>query len=199
MERAARERLRELILRLRDGDRGALRPLFDSSWPLVLAFSKKMLAGADAEDAAQNAVAKIFAKVMEYDGARDPVPWMLAITAFECRTMRQKVKRRREVGGEDVDAQVERLANDGASSGAWLDGGGAGDGDASAEAALITRELIVAARAVLGAMAPADEEAIRAMMEEVARPAIGAATFRKRLERALGRLRAAWRGKHELF
>jgi RNA polymerase sigma-70 factor (ECF subfamily) len=53
-----------------------------------------------------------------------------------------------------------------------------------------------AARAVLVTLPPADVEAILAHVGEALRPALPAATFRKRVERALKRLRRAWSEKH---
>jgi sirohydrochlorin ferrochelatase len=66
---------------------------------------------------------------------------------------------------------------------------------APAEAAL-ARDLETTLATALGALRPEDAETLR-LYARGARPAIAAATFRKRVERALARLRTAWRTTDE--
>ena len=63
------------------------------------------------------------------------------------------------------------------------------------EAWAIERDLERAARDVLAGMAPHDAEAIVAAIGD--RRPHADSTFRKRLQRALRRLRVAWKAKHE--
>jgi DNA-directed RNA polymerase specialized sigma24 family protein len=169
----ARAEIQALLKRPQSGDRAAIEPTFDVLWPILRRFSARALHHeADAEDAAQQALAKLFAQVSSFDSSRDGVAWALAIASFECRTIRRKSHRRREDSLEG-----EQTSN------------------ATPEALVIERDLQTAAREVLGMMKEDDANAILAAMADE-RPA-GDATFRKRLERALGRLRLAWRTKHE--
>src|SRR5260370_788744 len=82
--------------RLAEGDRTAFRPVFALVWPQVRAFAARLVGPADGEDAAQAALLKIFSRASEYDRARDALPWVLGIAAWECRTLRRRWERRRE-------------------------------------------------------------------------------------------------------
>src|SRR4029453_11616792 len=85
------------MVRLADGDRDAFSPLFEALWPMVRRFALRALEGsADAEDAAQVALMKVFSNAAKFDANRDAVTWVLGIVAYECRTFRQKRRRRRE-------------------------------------------------------------------------------------------------------
>ncbi len=171
----ARAEIQALLTRLGDGDRTAVEPAFRALLPIVRRFSARALgAGADADDAAQEALVKIFEEAASFDRARDGLAWTLAIASYECRTVRRRVQRRREEG---IDA------------GAFVS-----SGNVNPEEAAVERDLEAAVREVLGAMRDEDARAVFAAIAD-ARPA-GDATFRKRLERALKRLRVAWRTKH---
>lgn len=160
------------LVRLADGDRSAFDPTFTALWPLVVALSTRLLGSrADAEDAAQEAMFKVFDRINELDVARSGVSWALGITAWECRAMRSRRVRRREDAG---DAAVEPVS-----------------GAPSPESEVMTRELLIASREVLGELSPADQETLRATFDEL--PNATGPTFRKRRERALARLRHAWR------
>ena len=165
-----------LLRSLASGDRTAIRPAFDLLWPMLRQFAGRILANPmDAEDAAQQALVKVFAQAARFDSKRNGVAWALAITSFECRTMRRRAQRRRE---QVLDGAVTETAATGASP----------------EMAVIARQLEAAARDVLRDLKEEDICTIVAAMADE-RPA-GDATFRKRLERAFGRLRTAWREKH---
>lgn len=180
MERAARERLDDLFVRLRDGDRGALRPAFDVLWPVALAFARRALGGsADAEDAAQIALEKVFSRAHDFDPDRgDALAWTLGVTAFECKTILKRTSRRREDSG---------------------DAGPIADAAPDPETSMLNAQLVACAQEVLSTMRPADVEAIEAAIGARQRPDVPQPTFRKRLERALARLRHAFGSKHELF
>ena len=164
------------MVRLADGDRAALHPAFARVSPLVHSFCARLLHGApDASDTAQEALVRVFAHASELDPSRDAVAWVLGVAAWECRTTRRRTERRRE-------AMAEPDAIPGA------------DGRPSPEETAIEKELLAAAREVLGALSPLDVETIE---EALAGERTLGATFRKRLSRALGRMRAEWRRRYE--
>ena len=178
MERQQRLELQRSLERLADGDRAAFRPVFDLVWPEVQKVAARMMrAGADADDAAQSALCKLFERASEFDRSRDALAWIVGIASYECLTLRKKAARRREHGG------------------AQLLIGAIADGARDPEQQAIAAELEAVAVAVLGTLEPRDRETLHAAIfddRDVAR-AVAPATFRKRLERALVRLRAAWR------
>ena len=176
MDRAARAELQQLFERLAAGDRSALEPAFGLLRPALRRFARHLTpSDAEAEDAAQNALLKIFARSSELDLERDALTWALGVTAYECKTARKRGQRQRESGETGLAAMEAR--------------------GASPEQAAIARELEAAASEVLGTLRPIDIETLRALMHD-ARPDVPAATFRKRLERALHRLQVAWRSRH---
>jgi RNA polymerase sigma-70 factor (ECF subfamily) len=171
----ARAEIQTLLRRLADGERAAIEPAFDVLWPLVRDFSARALRhDADGEDAAQQALAKLFEQAADFDAARDGVAWVLTIASYECKTIRRKRQRRREDGLEHAAAPAA-IAD-------------------TPETLVIEQDLEDAVRALLDGLREEDAQAIRAAMAD-ARPAADA-TFRTRLQRALGRLRVAWRAKH---
>ncbi|HEU5055116.1 MAG TPA: sigma factor [Kofleriaceae bacterium] len=176
---ADRAQVNALMARLADGDRSAVAPAFDLLWPVLQRFCRRALASdADGEDAAQEAIVKLFARAASFDPGRDGLAWALAIASWECRTVRRRAGRRREA---PLDAAAEMAA----------------DGDT--EATVAARELAAAAREALAELDPGDAATVMAALSEEpgARPAaVAPATFRKRLERALGRLRGLWSKKH---
>jgi RNA polymerase sigma-70 factor (ECF subfamily) len=177
MDAAQRRELQDLLARLADGDRAAFPPAFTLLWPVMRDFARSFLRDdAGAEDAAQQALVRVFLYAAEFDAARPALPWVLGVVANECRTLRRKSQRRREAPVEDADAHP--------------------DPGATPEEATARRDLERAAREALDGLPAADVEAILAHVGEVDRPAVPAATFRKRLERALKRLRRAWSERH---
>lgn len=176
MDRQARAELQQLFERLASGDRSALELAFDRLWPALRRFTGRLLRDdAAADDAAQNALLKIFARVSELDLERDALAWALGVAAYECKTLRKQVERRRESGDAALSARAAR--------------------ERTPEEAASTRELEEAALEVMGALRPIDIETLHAMMHDL-RPDVPPATFRKRLERALHRLQVAWRSRH---
>jgi len=167
------------MTRLADGDRAAVPAVFRAVWPLVRRFAERALgerARADADDVAQQALLKVFSRAASFDSGRDALPWILSIVAWECRTLRTRARRRREVG----EAALSALAC----------------GSVTPEEAAVERDLAAAAAAVLGELSPIDQEAVRALVAGTRPDGVAPATFRKRLERALGRLRLLWRTRH---
>jgi len=170
--------LEALVARVADGDRTAFDPLYETLSPVVRRLADRLLPGSpEAEDAAQEAMTKLFSQVSQLEPGRSVTSWVLAITAYECKTLRQKQKRRREKDGADPLETRD-------------------DGTPSPEAAAMARELEAAALDILGTLGPIDHETIRALMLG-ARPDVPPATFRKRLERALSRLRTRCSSRHD--
>lgn len=160
-----------------DGDRASLEPLFALLWPLTVSYSTRLVGDATlAEDCAQDALVRLFAQLDRFDRERDGVTWALTHATWQCRTARKTRERRRE------DAEI--------------DAGSHASGDA--RAALEERELVRAAVATLETLPTRDREVITASLtdDDELRRALAPATFRKRLERALTRLRTSWRSRH---
>jgi len=166
------------MVRLANGDRRALRPVFDALHPLVLRWCRRMLRNdADAEDATQLALERLFFHISDFDVRGDALGWALAVATAECRTLARKRTRRRETS----DAPLALLAIDG-----------------ETERAAVRDEMRGALGEVLGTMKPQDVQTLLAWIEVAPRPVVPGATFRKRLERAIHRLRGVWRARYGL-
>ncbi len=110
MENATRKNISGYLAALASGDRSAVNPAFQALWPVVRGFCRRYLNHRDdAEDVAQNAMIKIFARASGFDVTKDGLTWALTIAMWECRTEIRKAARRREAA-ERIDAQGE--AND---------------------------------------------------------------------------------------
>ena len=164
------------MCRLADGDRTAFEPVYAALWPVLCAFCSRLLGDLDAEDAAQLAILKLFDRAASFDPDRDALSWALAIAAWECRTARKRRGRRREAALDDAFTLEEPAA--------------------SPEARNAQAQLEAAAQEVLGVLSEADRETLHMTMMDEAPAGVAAATFRKRRERALDRLRSAWRRIH---
>lgn len=163
------------MVRFADGDRTAFQPLFDALWPVLLAFTSRSLEqAADAEDAAQQAMLKVFSRIADFDRARDGVSWALGIAGYEVMSLRKQRARRREAG----PAALDRVEQEGA----------------DVEARTIAEELTQAVRDLLGELPARDGAALAYAFTGEAPPSDD--TSRKRRFRALERLRAAWRRAH---
>lgn len=162
--------LDQAMARLAEGDRSAFTHVFELLWPRTLRLTTSILKNdADAADAAQQALARIFERADEYDPKRAALPWALGIASWECRTILKRRARRREVAVDDVLTATT---------------GG--------QEEQVERQLVEAAATALGTLSATDRETLLATFwEEVA--SVGGATLRKRRERALVRLRAAFR------
>ena len=159
-----------LMGQLADGDRTAFSPLFRALWTPALKVCQRMLhAEADAADAAQAAMMKILERAGEYDKKRPALPWALGIAAWECRTLMKRQLRQKETVDEP------QLS----------------DGGATAEQ-VEQKLLISAALNAMGTLSDSDQETLISTYWDTAASA-GGATFRKRRERALTRLRDSFR------
>jgi RNA polymerase sigma factor (sigma-70 family) len=177
VERFRREELRRHMTALAAGDRHAFHPVFVSLWPLLKAFTSRHLPSADAEDAAQQALLNVFRRAAEYDAIRDALPWVLGVAAYEIRTARRKSQRRKEEPPTVADGEAR-----------------AAPGPSPEEVAL-SGELDAALEGALSELSELDRETLR-LFARGERPEVAGATFRKRVERALSRLRAVWRLRH---
>lgn len=160
--------------RLAAGDRDAFEPLFRELRPRAERFARCRLPAAQADDAAQNALLKVFAKASEFSPGRPVLPWFYAVCTNEIRA-----EARRDKGAlrDPLDGALDVPA-----------------GAPSAEEALLREELEGALRTAIDALDGAHAEAIACALGRSERPAIPDATFRKRLSRAYAELRALLRG-----
>jgi RNA polymerase sigma-70 factor (ECF subfamily) len=167
----------EAMSRLADGDRLALRTVHDAVRPPMIEAARRILGpGPDAEDAAQSALHKLFSQAADFDRARRVVPWAVALAVFEARTIR-KQHQRRKIDALDT-GRFAALASTGESAPELL------------EAA----ELVSLVEGLMGELSEADRATLNDVLaenEEGRGPA-----FRKRKQRALERLREAWRTLH---
>jgi RNA polymerase sigma-70 factor (ECF subfamily) len=169
MERSQDE-LQSLLTRLAEGDRAAFHPVFETLWPILRRFTSRHLPPQEGEDAAQEALLKIFHRAAGFDPERSALAWALGIAAYEVRTTRRRHMRRRESPPEGAATRP--------------------DPGPDPEEAAVMSDLEDLLRNRLGALRPEDAETLR-LYARGERAAIAAATFRKRVERALRRLRTA--------
>lgn len=173
MDRNKRTELQQQLIRLADGDRAAFHAVFSLVWPLAQRLASRLLPGRDADEAAQEALLKIFLRASEFDPSREALPWILGCVAYQCRTHARRDARR-----EDQLANAERLPAE----------------SRTPESLAALHELEQALHEIIGTLSPLDRETILMVLDE--EETLGGATFRKRLQRALARLRDAWRLKH---
>ncbi len=97
MDEATRRQLSLWMSALAEGDRTAFDPMFDALWPFFRALARKWIGDPqEADDAAQQALLKVFERASEFEAGCEALPWLVAVVANECRTLRQRKKRRRE-------------------------------------------------------------------------------------------------------
>jgi RNA polymerase sigma-70 factor (ECF subfamily) len=174
VNRAERQRIATWLAAVAEGDRDAFDPLFAALWPVVSGYCARLLGDAVlGEDAAQEVLIRVLTRAAEYDPERDALTWVLGVATWQVRTARRTRGRRREVGLVAAP-------------------------DAGAAPPVEDRDLVRAAVAAVAELPAADAATIAAAIldDDVARAGIAPATFRKRLERALVRLRTAWRSRH---
>ena len=165
-----------LVARLAEGDRSAFAPTFGVLWPRVRALCFSILKHPqDADDAAQQAMEKILTRASDYDRGRPALPWALAIAAWECRTIARRTQRRLEVGTEALVSLP---------------------GSAAADEAFIRHELNAAVTEAIQGLSDDDQATLVGAFWEEAREAASPA-LRKRRQRALERLRAAFKRLYE--
>ena len=165
------------MLALARGDRAAFGAVFAALWPFLRQFCSRVLQDDSlAEDAAQGALMKLFFRATDFRPDGDVIAWALGIAAFECRSLRNRRTRRAEELGHPALATVPVTRS-------------------SPEDEAIEANLGVALREVLTSLRPLDRETLEAILRPGS-PASRTPLLRKRLQRALDRLRIAWRDIH---
>lgn len=167
-----RREIHAAMVRFADGEREAFRAVFDGLWPVLVTFTRGMqLDEAEAEDAAQRALLKVFARISDLDRGRDGVTWAVTLAAYEVLTSRKQQARRREAPVEAVaDISDERPGPEEDAAAAQLRG---------------------AMRAAVGELDERDRAALAEILENL--DLTTGETARKRRFRAIERLRAVWR------
>jgi RNA polymerase sigma factor (sigma-70 family) len=180
LEQGEREAIQRAMIALSEGDRAAFQPIFAALWPLLRRFSRRALGDAQlAEDAAQAALLKLLLHAPEFDPQRDAIAWAVGFVSFECMSVRNRESRRSH------DSDAELLAT--------MPAGGP-----TPEEIAIDRDLHSAAAEVLGTLRRQDLEVLEAVVagRRPSGPESARATIRKRVQRAIERVRVAWRSKH---
>ena len=95
------------MARLADGDRGAFEPLFAALHPRAIRLARMRLGASDADDAAQQALLRVFARASEFTPGRPAIPWFYAIAANEIHALA-----RRRARAHLREAQVEAAEQD---------------------------------------------------------------------------------------
>ncbi|MBV1857533.1 MAG: sigma-70 family RNA polymerase sigma factor [Nannocystaceae bacterium] len=170
----ARARLQRALADLAAGERRAFDDVFAVAWPVLRSLAGRLLGDTvEAEDVAQHALLKLFANASRFDPKRDALPWVLTFVINEVRTVRGRRRRR------PLAALVEVPCSAG-----------------SPESRLMDADLISAVREIAGTLTHEDRMALG--LEGAQTQDAAPATLRKRKQRALDRLRNAWRRIHGL-
>ena len=151
MDTATRLQLTQLMIRLADGDRSVIDAVYAGLWPVVSAFCSKTLTRADAEDAAQQALLKVFDQAASFERDRDAVTWALSIAAWEVRTLRKRHQRSKTSSLDDL--QLTSAAD-------------------SPETLTVERQITDAALEALGQLSSADQETLLATFNEEVLPGV---------------------------
>jgi RNA polymerase sigma factor (sigma-70 family) len=168
-----RTEIQRLAVAVADGERAAIEPLFRVLWAPLVRYATRFLGDeALAEDCVQDAMTTLFGQIDQLDRERDALAWAFTHVTWAARTARRKRERRNEVG----DLLPESSAVPGYED----------------------HDLVRSALAELEQLPARDREVIVAAIadDEQLRARLAPATFRKRLERALARLRTSWRSRH---
>ncbi len=162
--------LDQLMKELSEGNRGVFTHVFQKLWGPTRILCIKLMGGdSDGDDAAQTAMLRIFERANEYDPRRPALPWAMGIASWECRTLLRRRARLRETDALPSESD---------------DGAAVNEQD--------QRLLVGAAKEALGTLSASDQEALISTYWETA-SGVSGATLRKRRERALTRLRDAFR------
>lgn len=169
MDHRQRKQIHEAMVRLAHGDRRSFDAIYEGLCPALLVFTRRLVARpADAEDLVQRTLLKVFARISDFDTARDGVAWAFGIAMFEVRTLRRQTERRRESPLDSLDPS---------------------DTQRTPEQQTIDEQLLRALGDVLVDL-PADDRA--ALLSAGGDPSVSGAAWRKRRQRALTRLRRLW-------
>jgi RNA polymerase sigma factor (sigma-70 family) len=154
------------------GDRSVFDRLFRELYPRAFYAARRQLREAEAHDAAQTALMKIFARAERFEPGLPAIPWFYAMLANELRTA---VRRdRREAGRLAPQGRIEGLPESSATD---------------PEALLVAKELAVALEDAIARLDGKSAEAIAALLGRAPPPEVPDATLRKRISRGYLRLR----------
>jgi RNA polymerase sigma factor (sigma-70 family) len=164
-----------MMIRLADGDRSAFDGAYTLLWPALLGFCKRALVPSDAEDAAQLALLKVFDRASTFQRDKDALTWAITLAAWEARTIKKRHLRSRStsIGADEYVSSAD-----------------------DPETQTVVHELVEAAQAVLGTLSDDDRATLAATFTEEKPGGVSGPAFRKRKERALARLKDAWRRIH---
>jgi len=178
VDAGGRAALQRDLTALARGERSAFEAVFRRLWPVVRGFAGGCLPPHEADDVAQEALVRIFRRASAFDPERDALTWSLGVAAWEIRTHRQRARRRRE---EPLNSAAQPA-----------------DRTLSPEDAAAAKERSAMLARALSQLSAADAASLVAYARGE-RPDLPGATFRKRVSRALSRLRARWRIPHGSF
>lgn len=171
LDAADRAELNRLMIRLADGDRAAFQPIFAALWPRMRSWSiRLMMNTSEGEDAAQQALLKLFAQADRFDVEGDVFAWGLTLATWECKTLQRQNARR---AGKLL---AEPMLN------------------SSPEQHVIEADLLNAIEELVDELSPGDQALLRLSPSTDQLPQTP--TTRKKKERALAKLKAMWRKRH---
>jgi DNA-directed RNA polymerase specialized sigma24 family protein len=154
------------------GDRSVFDRLFRELYPRAFYAARRQLREAEAHDAAQTALMKIFARAERFEAGLPALPWFYATLANELRTA---VRRDRREAGRFTPYDPIACPARGTS--------------VDPEALLVDKELAFALEDAIARLDGKSAEAIAALLGRTAPPAISDAALRKRISRGYLRLR----------
>jgi RNA polymerase sigma-70 factor (ECF subfamily) len=165
------DELDRLMAALAQGERAAFDPLFRALYPRALRFARARVGPDQAADAAQSALARVFARAVDFTPGSPVLPWFYAIVANEARALARRGAR------PVLDGERAAVAE------AWA------SAPEDPERVLLDGELRRALDRAIEALDETSAGTIAALLGRSARPEIAAPAFRKRVSRAVARLR----------
>jgi len=169
----APDELDGLFARVADGDRAAFGPVFGALYPRVHAVCARITGNAaDAEDAAQATMVKLFEQSHRYEAGRSVLGWAIALAVWEARSVLRANQRRSARSSSDLALErVEDLSR-------------------PADDLLADHELEQLLEGAIADLSPAHQAAVQATLRGyIPADAAGAATLRKQRQRAIVQLR----------
>lgn len=162
-----------LFARVADGDRAAFGPVFGALYPRVHAVCARITGNAaDADDAAQATMVKLFEQSHRYEPGRSALGWALALAVWEARTVSRSNQRRSARSSSEL--ALERLEDLGR----------------PADDLLADHELEQLLEGAIADLSPTQQAAVQATLRGyIPADATGAAALRKQRQRALVQLR----------
>lgn len=167
------EELDGLFARVADGDRAAFGLVFGALYPRVHAVCARITGNsADADDASQATMVKLFEQAHRYEPGRSALGWALALAVWEARTVSRANQRRGARNSSEL--ALERLEDLGR----------------PADDLLAEHELEQLLEGAIADLSPTQQAAVQATLRGfIPADAAGAATLRKQRQRAVLQLR----------